>query len=348
MNQSRRNKSNAFLHRKSGKILIISISILLVLAALVFGISYYYLSKINYTPVDQFGVESSVPSDETASSMDSSIPVESNSSSMQFGTGDVKSDPNIQNILLIGSDTRGGEKYGRSDSMLLISVDKNSKQIKMTSFLRDLYVKIDGIQDNRINVAYAYGGPKLLIDTIQNNFKIKIDNYIRVDFQSFQKVIDLAGGVSINLTQAEATELTVNASTYTEAGPIQSVHTGVNKLNGTTALAYARIRHIDSDFGRTQRQRNVLEALFASVKGSGPSTLLKIADEFLPQVQTDLSVSQISSLALQSGEYLNAPMSQCTIPAQGAYQSKYIRDMAVLVPDIEKNKDVLWKFIYNK
>jgi cell envelope-related function transcriptional attenuator common domain len=347
MKEKSQNKGSAFIHKKSGKILIASLSILLVLAAVVFGISYYYLSKINYTPVDQFGLESSVPSDETASSLDSSIPVESNSSDMQYGTGEVKSDPNIQNILLIGSDTRGGEKYGRSDSMLMISVDKSSKQIKMTSFLRDLYVKIDGIQDNRINVAYAYGGPKLLMDTIRNNFKIKIDNYIRVDFQSFQKIIDLAGGVTINLTQAEATELTVNASTYTEAGPLQSVHVGVNRLNGTTALAYARIRHIDSDFGRTQRQRNVLEALLAAVKGSGASTILKIADEFLPQVQTDLSVAQISSLALQSGEYLNNSMSQCTIPAQGAYQSKYIRDMAVLVPDIEENKEVLWKFIYN-
>lgn len=340
-NQYHQNSKNSFLKTKSGKTLIVVIStIFILLGALMLG-GNYYLSRINHTSLDSFGLNSELPSDQTDDSIDPNLPVNNNPDSMKFGTGDIISDPNIQNILLIGSDTRGNEKYGRSDSMMVISINKATKQIKMVSFLRDLYVKISGLQDNRINASYSYGGPKLLIDTLQNNFRIKIDNYVCVDFTSFQKLIDMVGGVQITLTKAEADQVNMNSGS-------SKVAPGTNKLNGAQALTYARIRHIDSDFGRTQRQRNVIASLMSSLKGSNIGTITNVANEMFPLVQTDLSINQILELALNGTSYLSNSPNQLTIPADGAYTSENIRKMAVLVPNIEKNKALLWKFLYNK
>lgn len=324
---------------KGRKVLLVVISCLFIFSGSLMVGANYYLSRINHTNLNDFGLNSELPSDEADASIDPNLPVNNNPGSMNFGTGDIRSDPNIQNILLIGSDTRGGEKYGRSDSILIMSLNKNTKQVKMISFLRDLYVKINGLQDNRINASYSYGGPKLLIDTLQNNFRFKIDNYIRVDFNSFQKLIDMVGGVQITLTKAEADQVNMNSGS-------SHVNAGVNKLNGAQALAYARIRHIDSDFGRTQRQRNVITSLMSSMKHSNIATLTSVANEMLPLVQTDLSNNQIIDLAFNGTSYMSNSPSQLSIPADGAYKSENIRKMAVLVPDVEKNKNLVWNFLY--
>ncbi len=327
-----------------GKAIVIIASLLgfLILAAA--GFAIFYLSKINYTALDKFPLASSVPTDDADA--DPSLPSE-NPGDMQWATGQIISDKQIQNILLIGSDTRGGSGYGRSDSMILVSIDRKSNRIVLTSILRDLYVKIAGIQDNRINTAYGYGGPKLLVETIQNNFRIKIDNYARIDYQSFKDIIDAMHGVTVNLTTAEANELN-NSGGYTEFGAIQKVSIGKNNLNGATALAYARIRHIDSDFGRTSRQRNVIQSILTKLKSSNASTILGIANQFLPQIQTDLTYGQITGLITESGTLMNYQIAQLTIPVAGSYRNTAVRGMSVLVPDIEKNKAAIWALIYNK
>lgn len=335
-----------FLRTRHGKVIFITACVVLILVGSTFVGGEYLLSKIGHMGQNEFGLADSVPSDETASGPGSGYTVDNDPAAMHFGTGPILSDPDIQNILLIGSDTRGNEKYGRSDSMLLLSVNHKTNQVKMVSFLRDLYVKIDGMKDNRINASFAYGGPKLLIDTIQNNFRIKIDKYVCVDFSSFQKAIDAVGGVSINLTSKEAQELNANPGVY--GNGMQKVSPGLNRLNGATALGYARIRHIDSDFGRTQRQRNVLQALMTSVKHSSPGTMLQIANTVFPLLKTDLNNSEIIGLISQASSFLNNQSEQISVPQTGAYQAKYIRKMNVLVPDIEKNKQIIWKFLYNK
>lgn len=336
-----------FWKSKKGKAIIITLAVIVVVFGVVIGGTGYYLSKINHTNQNDFGL-ASVPSDEVDSNVDSNIPVNNNPGQMNYASGDIISDPNIQNILLIGSDTRGNEKYGRSDTMLVLSLNKTTKQIKMVSFLRDLYVKINGLQDNRINASYSYGGPKLLIDTLQNNFRFKIDNYVRVDFSSFKKLIDMVGGVQVTLTQAEANEINNHPGTYFVNGETQSVKAGLNTLNGAGALAYSRIRHIDSDFGRTQRQRNVLAALMGSMKSSNVGTLMNVANEVLPNVQTDLSNAQIVELAMNASGYMSNIGGQLAVPGDGTYTGERIRDMEVLVPDVEKNKASVWKLLYNK
>jgi polyisoprenyl-teichoic acid--peptidoglycan teichoic acid transferase len=341
---SNREKSiKQFLDSRKGKVLFSLLCVVLILVGSVLTVGGYFLSKIGYTPLSDFELASSIPPEEK----DAGTEGITNPDAMQFASGDLKSDPNIKNILLIGSDTRGGEKYGRSDSMMLLSINSKTNQIKLVSFLRDMYVKINGMRDTRINASYAYGGPKLLIDTIQNNFRVKIDNYVTIDFQSFAKAVDILGGVSINLTKAEADELNKNAWMYFVAGSPQKVSAGVNHLNGNGALAYARIRYIDSDFGRTGRQRKIISTIMSSMKHSNPAQLMGIADSVLPLVKTDLDDSQIVALATQASAILNNDTQQLAIPVKGAYKSEKIRGMDVLVPDIEKNKAALWKFLYN-
>lgn len=343
-------KSLSFFKMKRGKVTLVFLSVILLLAGTLLILDDYFISKIKYTSLDQFKLASSVPPDE----VDTSIDPNAKTIAMQYGTGKILSNANIQNILLIGSDKRAGEtSYGRSDSMMIVSVDKMKKQIKITSLLRDTYLKIEGTQDNRINEAYGYGGPKLLVDTIQKNFRVKIDNYVEVDFSAFTKLIDLVGGVNITLTNAEANELNNNSGTYfsedgtRQTGSRVTFRAGSMTLNGTSALGYSRIRHIDSDFGRTQRQRNVITALVNSMKHSSPGTILNVLNEVLPLVQTDLSRDQVHGLAMQAPSLMNNSLQQCHLPANGAYTDEVVRGMAVLVPNIEENKNILWKFIYN-
>jgi LCP family protein required for cell wall assembly len=332
----------AFLDSRHGKVIYSLLCVVLILVGSVLTTGGYFLSKIGYTPLSDFQLASSIPPEEKDAGTDGIADPDA----MRFASGEIKSDPNVKNILLIGTDTRGGEKYGRSDSMMLVSINSKTNQVKLVSFLRDLYVKINGMQDTRINSAYAYGGPKLLIETIEDNFRVKIDNYVTIDFQSFSDAVDILGGVTITLTKAEANELNNNPS-YFVTGKVQKVAAGVNHLSGSAALSYARIRHIDSDFGRTGRQRKVISAILSSLKHSNPAQLLNLANSVLPLVTTDLDNAQIVTLTSQASAILSNDTQQRAIPVEGAYTSEKIRGMSVLVPDIEKNKAALWKFLYN-
>lgn len=332
---------------RHGGIIFVTVCVLLILMGGALVVAEGLLFKIDFKPLDNYQLASSFPADEIAPQPQDGFSSE-DYSSMQFGTGTVLRDPNIQNILLIGSDTRGGEEYGNSDTMMLLSINNKTKQVKMVSFLRDLYVKINGMRDNRINASYAYGGPRLLINTIENNFKIKIDNYICADFQSFETIIDSVGGVQMSLTKAEAKELNTHPETYFVDGKVQEVSAGINHLNGAGALGYVRIRHIDSDFGRTERQRKVLGAVMSSLKHSSPITLVGLANSVIPLVKTDLTNSQVLSLISQTSSLLGNQTVQTAIPADGDYEPNTIRGMDVFVPDIEKNKAVIWKLLYNR
>ena len=199
----------------------------------------------------------------------------------------------IINILLIGQDRREGEDRARSDSMILCTFNKNTKQITMTSFLRDLYVEIPGYSNNRINAAYAAGGMSLLNETLEENFGLYIDGNAEVDFAQFAEIVDLLGGVEIELRQDEAN--VVNEETGSSLGA------GIQKLNGDQALAYARIRKLDADgdFSRTNRQRTVLNAMVEAYKGTKLTTVLSLVSEILPMITTDMSNGKILTLALE-------------------------------------------------
>jgi len=251
----------------------------------------------------------------------------------------IESGSQVINILLIGQDRREGEGRARSDAMILCTINKSTKTLTMTSFLRDMYVQIPGYQDNRINASYAFGGMELLDKCLEKNFGIVVDGNVEVDFGSFKKVIDVVGGVDIELTSAEANYMN---KTRWEETLGKTFTPGMNHMNGAQALAYSRIRAIDSDFGRTSRQRNVINALVEKAKGMSLSEMNKLLKTILPSLTTDMSNSQILSYAADILPMVNEmEIVNQRIPADGAYSDAWIRGMLVLLPDLAKNREVL-------
>lgn len=336
-----------FLDTLHGKIIFSILCILLTVAGGVLIAGDVMLSKMNHVSL------SSSKSD--VSYIDVASVASESSEAFSIARNDaILGSSDVLNILLIGSDTRSNLSdgiYGNSDSMILLSVNKKTNRIKLVSFLRDLYVPIDGFKNkSRINAAFSVGGPELLISTIEKNFGVKIDKYACIDFAGFEKAIDCVGGVTVTLTEAEAKELTRNPGYFSVAKGIpQKVVAGTNKLNGCTALAYARIRHIDSDFKRTQRQRNVITSLMSSLKQSNPLTLFNISNEVFPLIQTDLTNDQIIQLGVVRGPALmSGEAEQLTIPAAGAYED-YVtpKKEQVLLPDLKKNRKLVQSFLYD-
>ena len=248
----------------------------------------------------------------------------------------------LVNILLIGQDRRPGESRARSDTMILCTFNKHTKTLTMTSFLRDLYVEIPGYQDNRINAAYAAGGMSLLNETLKENFGIHIDGNIEVDFNQFAQIVDLLGGVTMDLRQDEADVINRDAP--------GTVSAGTQLLTGQQALAYARIRSLDADgdFSRTNRQRKVISALLDSYKNASLSTVLSLLDDVLPMITTDMNDVKIIAYATELFPMLSgADIVSQRIPADGSYSGKMINGMSVLVADMEASRQLLEDTLMN-
>ncbi len=212
----------------------------------------------------------------------------------------------VTNILLMGIDY-GGKKYpyGRSDSMIILSIKKATKEIKMISLSRAVYASIPGYANTRLSHAHGYGGAPLAIKAIENNYKIRIDNYASVNFDSFEKIVDAFGGVQITLTAAEAKAL---------KNHIGSSAPGTYNLNGKQALVYARTRKIDTDRDRTGRQRKVLLAIAEKAKTMSMPALLSMLDKILPLVRTDMTKTQLVGQAVNAISYLRWNVSQEVVP----------------------------------
>lgn len=255
----------------------------------------------------------------------------------QQSSANLRHNDDILNILLVGLDDDSGGS-SRSDTLMLMSVDKINKAIKLTSFLRDMWVAIPGHDKSRINAAFTFGGIDLTVKTIENNFNIDIDHTVIVDFDMFKNIIDALGGVEVEITQKESDF--INRTTSVTVKP------GVNKLDGKGALVYARIRKLDSDFNRTQRQRKVITAILKKAVNTNPLSLLSAVTKIMPSVKTDINALQLTGLALNALKYIKFDINQLQVPADNAYTSKRIKGQAVLVPDMDKNRDNIIKFIY--
>lgn len=247
---------------------------------------------------------------------------------------------NIINILLIGSDGNPGVESSRSDSMIIATVNKESGSIKLTSLMRDMYVKIPDYDYNKINSAYAFGGMDLLTETVEENFSVQIDGCIGVDFTGFEKIIDKIGGVDVELNNDEVYYL----NNVCDLNLIE----GENNLTGNAALQYARIRYVgNDDYDRTERQRKVLKSAFYKVKNLNITELIKLGYEILPLITTNLTNSQILELAAGIILMDRSCIETCRIPADGKFTEATIRGMSVLVPDLPENRTLLKEFIEN-
>lgn len=259
---------------------------------------------------------------------------------------DLLSDNQIVNILLIGSDKRGNWKQaGRSDSTMIATIDNKHKQLKLTSLMRDMYVDIPGHGKSKFNAAYSMGGVELLYQTIAENFNMKLDGYVLVDFEAFKAMIDKVGGVEINLNQEEYKYLT----TAYHRSSVLDVVPGLQTMNGEQALAYTRIRQVgNNDFERTQRQRNVMTSLFEKAKGMSFSKLLDLSKTVLPYITTDLSDDEIFRIGRTILFMGTTNIHQMRIPVDHSYANQKVNRAWVLEIDLEQNKQALSDFVFNK
>ena len=238
----------------------------------------------------------------------------------------------VTNLLLLGIDARTMKERGRSDSMIIVTINKKNKTIKLSSLLRDTAVTIPGRDKNgdgqddyaKLNAAYAYGGFNLLSKTIEQNFRLKIDKYVGVNFVVFPIAVDAMGGIDIYMTAKEASKVCAPGQ------KLEDWERGVKKigteskvyhLNGYQALQYSRIRHIDSDFNRTGRQRKVIEQLIVKAKTMSFGTLNTILNQVLPQVATNMSGDELMGYALNAGSYANYAIdTSFHLPENGKYK----------------------------
>lgn len=248
----------------------------------------------------------------------------------------------VKNILLIGSDARAEVSGQRSDTMILFTVDTASKQLKLTSFLRDSYVYIPCLErKGKMNAAYSRDGAQGVIDTIEYNYSVDVHNYVSIDFTGFEKVVDLMGGVTVDgVTAKEARFMNSQAKT--------KITEGSNHMNGYEALWYCRIRKLDSDFYRTMRQRKVMAAIIDKARTMKLTDLMELVEEALPYISTDLSKNEIKDLAKKAVGYIGFETVQQQIPANGTWSDGRANGSYVIDFNIEENKNILKDFVYEK
>lgn len=274
------------------KIVTASVSVVLVLILAGFFIFQYLLAGLKTKPITVQPQELEV---------DSSVAEKSK-------------EYKIINIALFGVDSRDYDKNeGRSDSIMILSVDQKNNTLKLTSILRDSKVHIDGYGEEKIAHAYAYGGPELAIKTLNDNFHLDIQDYATVNFAGLANVIDAVGGIDIEITEAERQQININAnSDGLHAETVTS--SGLVHLNGAQATAYARIRNIDSDNARADRQKKVLACMLENVKTLSVTEYPNLLRTVLPLVETSLSYTDIIGFAPMLLNEL--PLVQHSIPSE--------------------------------
>ena len=323
------NKQVKKIYNKKGRlqrILCLVFSILFLLGGC--GMLYYYsfLDTLNYKDVDDS------TNNKTATNA-SVAPLEGDKTNLSLTDGELLQNSKELNVMLFGEDNSNGDTHGRSDTMIMMTIDNNHKKLKLTSFQRDTFVYIPGYGYDKLNASYNYGGAKLSIQTIEANFGIKVDRYAVVDFDSFKKIIDTLGGIDIKVTQDEIDYINyqmyknkqVDSRTTITDAP------GVVHLNGQEALWYARNRGLTKgedgneigldgdDWDRTSRQRKLLETLFKSMKKADIGQIVSMVSSVGPLVTTNLKKDEITALVSHALTYLSYSVEQYYVPEEGLW-----------------------------
>lgn len=259
----------------------------------------------------------------------------------------------IYNILLIGSDTREEYDSGRSDTMMLISINRQQKRIVATSFLRDLYVKLPQREYDKINAAYAWGGVEMLLDTLEYNFSLHIDKYISVDFLSFVKVVDILGGIDVDVQEDElfwcnqyihASNLLLGEPEYSDY--LEKADGSLQHLSGKQALAYSRFRYVgNGDFTRTERQRKVINIIFDKMKGINAKTLIELLDSILPMVTTNIPTGEFLELIAILPEMSRYDIISWSVP-DDEYKYLTIGGVSSIGIDFNHYIDKIYRYMY--
>ncbi len=256
-------------------------------------------------------------------------------------------------ILLVGADRRGTRGDSNADTIMIATLDKRNNRLKLTSVLRDCFVPIPGFEDGRINSALAHGGMPLLLQTLNSMLHLELTNYVLVDFRMFEDIIDKMGGVVIRMSAAEISAANDNiaglnkqrGASYLWDGFIFA-EAGNVRLTGQQALAYARIRKIDSDFSRTNRQFKVLNTIFSKFRSKKLTEQYELMYDLLPLVETDLSGIQIIDIGISALSMDTSGILHATIPFEGHYRSGNVRGRSALALDLPMTAWKAHEFMY--
>lgn len=331
---------------KPMRVFIIVFSVITILFGAVYGFYHSKISLIDFNDgktsgdyIDADSSELNVGSDEMESA---TAGLESKDS--VSAEGELFYSEDIINILLIGTDERTSSfsTNARGDSCILLSLNKKNYTIKLVSFERGMGVPIlSGAYEGQydwLTHTFRYGGADLMMREIQECFRIKIDKYIRVNMRTFIDGINAIGGITVNLTAAEAE--------YINNSKAQKVSAGKNHLNAEAALTYARCRYIDSDWARVERQRNVIKAAMNQVKDLNIFELNNTLNTVLPLVQTNLTEAEITGLLFLAPKFRGAETDDMTIPVKGTYGSMTgLGGRNLFSVDFKTNTEILHDFI---
>ncbi|MBP5159839.1 MAG: LCP family protein, partial [Lachnospiraceae bacterium] len=260
----------------------------------------------------------------------------------------------VTNYLLFGLEQINGGS--RSDAMLLVSLNTKDNTIKLTSFMRDTYVTIPGHNRNKLNAAYGYGGPDLLVDVLENTYDIEIEGYASVNFTSLEAIVDRLGGIDLELGEAEAKYL--RNTNYISKPENRTVQAGMNHMNGNQVLGYCRVRKVstlggaNNDYGRTVRHRRVIKAIIEQFKNSSYLDMLSIAKDCLGYLETNVTEDQIADALYKVVENKMFESESMRLPADN-----YFRDSgragingityALVIDDyIDKNIEAFHQFLF--
>lgn len=331
-----------------GKVLLGLVSTLLVIIIGVGCYGWYILGGYNFKSLDPNNVQYQ---EEQFDVDENSEYDEMNPEDVKWlNSGEAKKVEGVHNILLVAEEKTDGSLRGRTDVNMIATIDTINKSLKLTSIMRDTYVQIPGFKANRVNTAYRSGDVPLLMKVVEENFDVELDGYVLVDFDSFANVIDALGGVEITLTEEEAEYL--RETNYIADEDQRTVVAGTQILNGGQAVGYSRVRYVQTaegkrdDFGRIQRQKNVLNAIFNKYKSQSLPQLIGLMDDVLGLVTTNLKRTDLLSYAATVVSMGATELETFSVPVAGGFENKTINKMAVLVPDFEVCNAALHDFIF--
>ena len=360
------NKQVYKLYNKKGRvrrILCLVFSILFLIGGS--GLVYYYavLNSMNFVDISKDSSNSGKSGHEqTNATLPSVGELQGSDTHLTIGEGELLQDSKVLNVMLFGEDNKGEDEHGRTDTMILMSIDNRHKKLKLTSFQRDTYVYIPGYGNNKINAAYTFGGPKLTIETIEANFGIKVDRYAVVDFDSFIEIIDTLGGIDMEVTADEIAYINYQMYKNGQSDEWSTIKdpAGVVHLNGQEALWYARNRGLTKgeddneigldgdDWDRTSRQRKLLEKLFNDMKQADITKIISIVSTIGPMITTNLKKDEITALVSHSLTYLGYTVEQYYVPTEGLwyYNDNTPVGSVIEIADMDAQRLALAQFIY--
>ena len=246
-----------------------------------------------------------------------------------------------RNILLLGGDSRSDSEYGRTDTMIILSVNYDEGLMKMTSVMRDIWVDFPGTdKTHKINAANVYGGPELAMKTVNHYFGTDIEDYVLIRMEDLSYLVDLVGGVEVTVDEAEQEYI----NQLCPANPLYG--TGYVHLTGDQALAYTRDRTTKADYGRVMRQQEVLLSMGSHLQEMDVNELMDKVDEMMNCVQTNMETEELKELATVGMIVEIDDVLQLRIPANGTYEETTEAGLAVLKPDFAKNATIIRDFIY--